>query len=96
MAATNKEVLATTKVCGYSIDFLRELCRGAFGTVYRGYDDDGNSVAIKKVSKHNREAVIKEAVKFYRLKEGCTASEHRKSPRRQKLGGFHVDRHGIL
>ena len=62
--------MATTKVCGYSIDLLHEIGRGSFGTVYRGYDDDGHSVAIKKISKHNREAAIKEAVKFYSLKKG--------------------------
>ena len=62
--------MATTKVCGYSIDLLHEIGRGSFGTVYRGYDDDGHSVAIKKISKHNREAAIKEAVIFYSLKKG--------------------------
>ena len=69
MEASNRESLGTVKVLGYSIDFLRELGRGGFGTVYRGYDDDGNSVAIKKVSKSDRQRASTEAVKFHFLKE---------------------------
>ena len=69
MEASNRPSLGTVKVLGYSIDFLRELGRGAFGTVYRGYGDAGNSVAIKKVSKSDRQRASTEAVKFHFLKE---------------------------
>ena len=69
MEASNRGSLGTVKVLGYSIDFLRELGRGGFGTVYRGYDDEGNSVAIKKVSKSDRQRASTEAVKFHFLKE---------------------------
>ena len=69
MEASKRGSLGTVKVLGYSIDFLRELGRGGFGTVYRGYDDDGNSVAIKKVSKSDRQRASTEAVKFHFLKE---------------------------
>ena len=69
METSNKESLGMVEVLGYSIDFLRELGRGGFGTVYRGYDDDGKSVAIKKVSKSDRQKASAEAVKFHFLKE---------------------------
>ena len=39
------------KIFCYSIDFLQELGRGSFGTVYRGYDDDGNVLPSKKSAK---------------------------------------------
>ena len=66
---SNRENLGMVSVLGYSIDFLRELGRGGFGTVYRGYDDDGNTVAIKKVSKSDRHNASAEAVKLHFLTE---------------------------
>ena len=57
------------KIFDYTIDFLQELGRGSFGTVYKGSDDDGSSVAIKKVSKNDKKKASTEAVKFHFLKE---------------------------
>ena len=56
-------------IFGYTIDFLQELGRGSFGTVYRGSNAEGNCVAIKKISKADKKAASTEAVKFHFLKE---------------------------
>ena len=68
MSVSRRERFDHVKVFGYSIDFLRELGRGAFGTVYKGYGVDGSIVAIKKVSKSERKKASTEAVKFHYLK----------------------------
>ena len=72
MAASNADADSSAfeiKVFGYSINFFRVLGTGSFGTVYRGYDDDNKSIAIKKVSKFNRRETSAEAVKNYFLKK---------------------------
>ena len=69
MAASNAESLGVVKVLGFSINFLKELGRGAFGTVYKGYSEEGKSIAIKKVSKSDRQKASTEAVKFHLLKD---------------------------
>ena len=57
------------KVFGYTIDFMEELGRGGFGTVYRGYDGDQNALAIKKVSKKNKDRAIAETVRSHYFKD---------------------------
>ena len=69
MAVSSIERLATTNFFGYSVDLLHGIGRGSFGTVFRGHDDDGNSFAIKKVSKYDRKKASTEAVKFHLLKK---------------------------
>ena len=69
MAESARESFNLVQVCNYSIDFLRELGRGGFGTVYKGFHCEGQIVAIKKVSKTERQKASAEAVKFHFLKE---------------------------
>ena len=68
MAVQTTEKPFVGKMFGYTIDFLQELGRGGFGTVYQGFDDTESTVAIKKVSKSDRRKASTEAVKFYFLK----------------------------
>ena len=56
---------ATHEVLGYTLNFLEELGRGAFGTVYNAYKaDDGSAAAIKKVSTVKRKTNEKPAQKL--------------------------------
>ena len=70
MAASHAVISGTINVSGYMVDTLQEIGRGGFGTVYRGYDDAENVVAVKKVAikKDDKKKAIAEAVKFYFLK----------------------------
>ena len=54
---------------GYKIDFADEIGRGAFGTVYRGCNRLGKTLAIKMISKRNKTNACREAVIFQNLKE---------------------------
>ena len=58
---------------GYKIDMFEEIGRGAFGTVYKGCNRFGETVAIKMISKKNRSNASKESVIFRNLK---TLSPH--------------------
>ena len=57
------------EVFGYEVDLLDELGRGAFGTVYRGYNRWGRTIAIKRASKRDKAKASGEAVKFHYLKQ---------------------------
>ena len=70
MAASTPKALGN--VFGYSVDFLNELGRGSFGTVYKGCAEDGAIVAIKKVSKVDKKKASTEAVKFHFMKENVS------------------------
>ena len=39
----------TTEIFGCKIDFMDELGRGAFGTVYKGYTQKDFPVAVKRI-----------------------------------------------
>ena len=71
MADSKRQRLDMVEALGYSIDFLRELGRGGFGTVYRGYDEEVTrpEAAIKKVSKADKKAASTESVKYHFVKE---------------------------
>ena len=69
METERTDSYAVAQVFGYTVDFMEELGRGAFGTVYKGYNHDDNIVAIKKVSKIEKRKASSEACKFYYLKQ---------------------------
>ena len=61
-----------TEFFGFKIDFLEELGRGAFGTVYKGYDQNDSLVAVKRIrtgTEEDRKNASKEALKFHYLKD---------------------------
>ena len=59
---------AVTDVFGNKVDLLQELGRGGFGTVYKGTNRFGDTIAVKKISKKDRTKASAEAVKFHFLK----------------------------
>ena len=80
-------------VFGYSIDFMNELGRGAFGTVYKGYDPNGDIAAIKKVPKR----VPVQKLQFYELKdESPRFQKYCKNIRCKVLQQSYLDHDGIL
>ena len=65
--------LNATEIFGYKVDFMEELGRGAFGTVYKSYAQNDTVVAVKRIRSSSEE----EAFKFHYLKEkGLQANEH--------------------
>ena len=77
MAASNAESSGAINIFGYTVDILQELGRGGFGTVFKGFDNTGNAVAVKKVAinspnDHDKKKAIAEAVKFHFLKENVS------------------------
>ena len=70
--ASGTETSGAINVFGYTVDILQELGRGGFGTVFKGFDDAGNAIAVKKVAignKSDRKKTSSEAVKFHFLKD---------------------------
>ena len=59
--------MADTKIHDFTVNFFEQLGRGAFGTVYKGFDKDGKPVAVKQVSKADRRKASVEAVKYHYL-----------------------------
>ena len=57
------------KVFDYTVNILEQLGRGAFGTVYKGFDRHQTAVVIKQVSKSDSRKASIEALKFYYLKQ---------------------------
>ena len=57
------------KVFDYTVNILEQLGRGAFGTVYKGFDKAKSPVAIKQVTKTDGRKASTEALKFYYLKQ---------------------------
>ena len=60
---------ALTDVFGYMVDLMAELGRGGFGTVYKGTNRFGDTIAVKKISKKEKAKASAEAVKFITLRE---------------------------
>ena len=63
------------KIHGYTVNTLRQLGRGGFGTVYEGSDKYHNTIAVKQISKSDRKNTSKEAVKLHFLKKNIS-NEH--------------------
>ena len=59
---------AVTDIFGNKVDLLDELGRGGFGTVYKGTNRFGDTIAVKKISKKEKAKASAEAVKFHYLK----------------------------
>ena len=70
--ASNAESSGVIKIFGYTVDILQELGRGAFGTVFKGYDEGQDAIAVKKVAigneREDRKKASSEAMKFHFLK----------------------------
>ena len=67
------------EVFGYRIDFMEELGRGSFGTVYKGFGENDSIVAVKKIAtgtKGDRVKASNEAVKFHYLKDKLLQSNN--------------------
>ena len=72
--ASNTESSGAIKFFGYTVDILQELGRGAFGTVFKGYNEAKDTIAVKKVaistvSEEKRNRTFSEALKFHFLKD---------------------------
>ena len=65
---------AIVNIFGYKVDLMKEVGRGAFGTVYKGCKDN-TTVAIKKISKRDKQKAITETVKFHYFKERIVHSQ---------------------
>ena len=59
---------AVTDIFGNKVDLLDELGRGGFGTVYKGTNRFGKTIAVKKINKKERTKASAESVKFHYLK----------------------------
>ena len=55
----------TAEILGYTVDLLYELGRGSFGIVYKGSNQNGNEVALKKLNRKDKKSAAIEAARFY-------------------------------
>ena len=71
--ASNTESSGAVNISGYTVDILQQLGHGGFGTVFKGYNEAKDVIAVKRVvignQSEDRKNAIAEAVKFHFLKD---------------------------
>ena len=71
--ALNTESSGAVNISGYTVDILQQLGHGGFGTVFKGYNEAKDAIAVKRVvignQSEDRKNAIAEAVAFHFLKD---------------------------
>ena len=69
--ASNDDDDGMIDIVGYKVDFMDELGRGTFGTVFKGYTQKGSPVAVKRIrtSSEDDSRTATNVTKFQELKD---------------------------